>query len=65
MQNAILEAKKCTKDVPIGCVIKKEGKIILAVNDYILRSSPDLQKYKNSAVPTPFYERTVILNREL
>lgn len=28
MQNAIKEAKKCIKDVPIGCVIKKDGKII-------------------------------------
>ena len=28
MQNAIEEAKKCTKDVPIGCVIKKNGQII-------------------------------------
>ena len=25
---AIEQAKKCTKDVPIGCVIKKEGQII-------------------------------------
>jgi len=43
---------------------KEERKIILAVNDYILRSSPDLQKYKNSAVPTPFYEREIILDME-
>ena len=28
MQNAIVQAKKCVKDVPIGCVIKKEGQII-------------------------------------
>ena len=28
MQNAIEQAKKCTKDVPIGCVIKKDGEII-------------------------------------
>ena len=28
MLSAINEAKKCTKDVPIGCVIKKEGQII-------------------------------------
>ena len=28
MQNALLEAKKCINDVPIGCVIKKNGKII-------------------------------------
>ena len=27
MKNAIEESKKCTKDVPIGCVIKKDGKI--------------------------------------
>ena len=33
MQNAILEAKKCTKDVPIGCVIKKEGKIIASTHN--------------------------------
>ena len=26
--NAIEESKKCTKDVPVGCVIKKDGKII-------------------------------------
>jgi len=28
MQNAILEAKKCNDDVPIGCVIKKDGQVI-------------------------------------
>ena len=28
MMNAIEESKKCTKDVPVGCVIKKDGKII-------------------------------------
>ena len=28
MKNAIEQAKKCTKDVPIGCVIKKDGVII-------------------------------------
>ena len=33
MQNAILEAKKCTKDVPIGCVIKKDGKIIASAHN--------------------------------
>ena len=33
MQNAILEAKKCVKDVPIGCVIKKEGQIIASVHN--------------------------------
>ena len=33
MQNAIEEAKKCTKDVPIGCVIKKEGKIIASTHN--------------------------------
>ena len=43
---------------------RQESKIILAVNDYLLRSSPDLQKYKNSAVPTPFYEREIILDME-
>ena len=33
MQNAILEAKKCIKDVPIGCVIKKDGKIIASAHN--------------------------------
>ena len=33
MQNAITEAKKCIKDVPIGCVIKKEGKIIASTHN--------------------------------
>ena len=28
MQSAIEQANKCEKDVPIGCVIKKEGQII-------------------------------------
>ena len=28
MQNAIEKAIKCTIDIPVGCVIKKEGKII-------------------------------------
>lgn len=28
MKNAIEQAKLCTKDVPIGCVIKKDGVII-------------------------------------
>ena len=28
MQNAINESKKCLNDVPIGCVIKKNKKII-------------------------------------
>ena len=28
MKNAIEESKKCINDVPIGCVIKKDGKII-------------------------------------
>lgn len=28
MRNAIEQAKLCTKDVPIGCVIKKDGVII-------------------------------------
>jgi len=30
---AILEAKKCIKDVPIGCVIKKDGKIIASAHN--------------------------------
>ena len=33
MQNAVLEAKKCTKDVPIGCVIKKDGQIIASAHN--------------------------------
>ena len=33
MQNAILEAKKCIKDVPIGCVIKKDGQIIASTHN--------------------------------
>ena len=33
MQNAILEAKKCIKDVPIGCVIKKDGQIIASAHN--------------------------------
>jgi len=28
VQSAIDEAKKCVKDVPVGCVIKKDGKVI-------------------------------------
>lgn len=34
MLNAIIEAKKCTKDVPIGCVIKKNGQIIASANNH-------------------------------
>ena len=33
MQNAIKEAKKCIKDVPIGCVIKKDGQIIASAHN--------------------------------
>lgn len=33
MLNALNEAKKCTKDVPIGCVIKKDGQIIAAAHN--------------------------------
>ena len=33
MQKAIIEAKKCTKDVPIGCVIKKDGKVIASAHN--------------------------------
>lgn len=33
MQNAILEAKKCIKDVPIGCVIKKDGQMIASAHN--------------------------------
>lgn len=30
MKDAIEQAKKCTIDVPVGCVIKKDGQIIAA-----------------------------------
>lgn len=33
MKNAISQAKLCTKDVPIGCVIKKDGEIIAATHN--------------------------------
>ena len=33
MQYAINEAKKCIKDVPIGCVIKKDGQIIASAHN--------------------------------
>ena len=33
MQLAIEQAKKCIKDVPIGCVIKKEGQIIASAHN--------------------------------
>ena len=33
MQNAIIEAKRCKKDVPIGCVIKRGGNIIAAAHN--------------------------------
>lgn len=33
MQSAIEQAKKCTKDVPIGCVIKKWGHIIASAHN--------------------------------
>ena len=33
MQNAIEQAKKCVKDVPIGCVIKKDGQIIASTHN--------------------------------
>ena len=33
MINAIEQAKKCEKDVPIGCVIKKNGQIIAAAHN--------------------------------
>ena len=33
MQNAIIEAKRCKKDVPIGCVIKKDGQLIAATHN--------------------------------
>lgn len=33
MQYAIREAKRCTKDVPIGCVIKKNGQIIASAHN--------------------------------
>lgn len=33
MKNAIEQAKLCKKDVPIGCVIKKDGEIISAAHN--------------------------------
>jgi len=33
MQSAINESKKCKIDVPIGCVIKKDGKIIASAHN--------------------------------
>lgn len=33
MYNAIEQAKLCTKDVPIGCVIKKDGKVIASAHN--------------------------------
>ena len=33
MLNAIEESKKCKNDVPIGCVIKKNGKIIASAHN--------------------------------
>lgn len=33
MQYAIEQAKKCIKDVPIGCVIKKNGEIIASTHN--------------------------------
>ena len=33
MREAILEAKLCKDDVPIGCVIKKDGKIIASAHN--------------------------------
>lgn len=33
MLNAIEQAKKCVKDVPIGCVIKKNGQIIASAHN--------------------------------
>ena len=33
MQNAIEESKKCVNDVPVGCVIKKNGELIAAAHN--------------------------------
>ena len=33
MQLAIEQAKKCVKDVPIGCVIKKDGQVIASAHN--------------------------------
>lgn len=33
MLSAIVQAKKCTKDVPVGCVIKKDGQIIASTHN--------------------------------
>ncbi len=33
MENAIVESKKCISDVPVGCIIKKDGKIIASTHN--------------------------------
>ena len=33
MENAIKEAKKCKGDIPVGCVIKKDGRIIATAHN--------------------------------
>ncbi len=33
MINAIVESKKCKNDVPVGCIIKKNGEIIAAAHN--------------------------------
>lgn len=33
MESAIKQAKLCQKDVPIGCVIKKDGKVIASAHN--------------------------------
>ena len=33
MINAIEESKKCNNDVPVGCIIKKDGKIIASAHN--------------------------------
>ena len=33
MLNAIKEAEKCSNDIPVGCVIKKDGIIISSAHN--------------------------------
>ena len=57
MQNAIEEAKKCKKDVPIGCVIKKDGQIIAltsGANVVMLNITETIYKDKYEIYPNKF-----------
>ena len=57
MEYAIEEAKKCNQDVPIGCVIKKDGEIVgkstLAIDDKIglgVFNNFELRREENSGL---------------